>query len=146
MKPIDERRDLETCWWCLPPAMPKPHSCLLPLLWCCSFVVPWVGIALSCWDGAFSLMNQENVTLGAPGWLSWSNFSSDHDLTVRGFQPCIGLCADSSEPGACFGFRVSLSVCSSPTHALSLKKQINIKKKKEKNKKKMPLFSLAVAL
>ena len=29
-------------------------------------------------------------------------------------------CADSSEPGACFRFCVSLSLCPSPTHALSL--------------------------
>ena len=49
-----------------------------------------------------------------------SDFSSGHDLTVCGFEPRVGLCADSSEPGACFGFCVSLSLCSSPTHALSL--------------------------
>ena len=35
-------------------------------------------------------------------------------------SPRIGLCADSTEPGACFGFCVSLSLCSSPTFALSL--------------------------
>ena len=37
------------------------------------------------------------------------DLSSGHDLTVRGFEPRVGLCADSSEPGACFGFCVSLS-------------------------------------
>ena len=36
---------------------------------------------------------------------------SGHDLAVCGFKPRIGLCADSSEPGACFGFCVSLSLC-----------------------------------
>ena len=36
-----------------------------------------------------------------------SDFSSGHDLTVRGFEPRVGLCADSSEPGACFGLCVS---------------------------------------
>ena len=36
--------------------------------------------------------------------------SSGHDLSVRGFKPCVGLCADSSKPGACFGFWVSLSL------------------------------------
>ncbi|VFV42726.1 Hypothetical predicted protein [Lynx pardinus] len=36
------------------------------------------------------------------------------------FEPHIGLCANRSEPGACFGFCVSLSLCSSPAHALSL--------------------------
>ena len=72
---------------------------------------------------------------GAPGWLSWlsiSDFSSGHDLIIREFKPCVGLCADSSEPGACFRFCVSLCLCSSPAHTLSLlpsKIKINIKKK-----------------
>ena len=43
-----------------------------------------------------------------------------------GFKPCMELCADSSGPGDCFGFCVSLSLCSSPAHALSLSK-INIR-------------------
>ena len=43
-----------------------------------------------------------------------------HDLAVRGFEPRIGLCTDSLEPGACFGFCVSLSLCSSSAHILSL--------------------------
>ena len=46
--------------------------------------------------------------------------TSVHDLAVPEFKPCIGLCADSSEPGACFGLCVSLSLFPSPTHALSL--------------------------
>ena len=49
-----------------------------------------------------------------------TGLSSGHDLTVREFEPRIRLCADSLEPGACFRFCVSLSLCSSPTHALSL--------------------------
>ena len=28
-----------------------------------------------------------------------SDFDSDHDFTVYGFEPCILFCADSSEPG-----------------------------------------------
>ena len=62
---------------------------------------------------------------GASGWLSWaSNFSSGHDVTVRGLKPHIGLCADSSEPGACFGFCVSLplSLSDLPLLTLSLSK------------------------
>ena len=48
-----------------------------------------------------------------------SDFGSGHDFTVREFQPHVGLCADSSEPRAYFGFcvcpfsltlRVSLSL------------------------------------
>ena len=36
------------------------------------------------------------------------------------FEPRVGLWADGSEPGACFRFCVSLSLCPSPVHALSL--------------------------
>ena len=50
---------------------------------------------------------------------SASDFSSGHGLAVCEFEPRVGLCADSSELGACFGFCVSslslhlslLSVC-----------------------------------
>ena len=38
-----------------------------------------------------------------------SNFSSGHDLTVGGFKPQVGLCADHADPGAYFRFCVSLS-------------------------------------
>ena len=51
---------------------------------------------------------------------SASDFSSGHDLTVGEFEPHVGLCADSSEPGACFGFCIFLSLCPSSTHSLSL--------------------------
>ena len=47
-------------------------------------------------------------------------FSSGHDFVVREFEPGIGLCADSSEPGACFGFCVSLSLYPFPAHTLSV--------------------------
>ena len=58
-----------------------------------------------------------------------SSFGSGHDLEVGGFEPLVRLCADSSEPGACFRFCVSLSLCPSPVHALSLSvSKINIKK------------------
>ena len=49
---------------------------------------------------------------GSIGWAS--DFGSGHDLTVREFEPRVGLCADSSEPGACFGFCVSLFLYPSP--------------------------------
>ena len=64
-------------------------------------------------------------------------FSSGHDLTVREFESRIWLCAESSEPGACFRFCVSLSLCPSSTCALSLSvsKIKNISKIKKKKKK-----------
>ena len=41
-----------------------------------------------------------------------ADLGSGHDLTVRELEPRIGLCADGSEPGACFiqisGLPVSL--------------------------------------
>ena len=50
-----------------------------------------------------------------------SHFGSGHDLAIREFEPRVGLWADSSEPGACFGFCVSLSLCPTPlTLCLSL--------------------------
>ena len=45
---------------------------------------------------------------GSVGWAS--DFGSGHDLTVPEFDPCVGLCADSSEPGACFGFCLLISL------------------------------------
>ena len=38
---------------------------------------------------------------------SASDFGSGHDLAVCEFEPRVGLCADSSEPGACIGHCVS---------------------------------------
>ena len=49
---------------------------------------------------------------GAPGWLSRLN--AWLRLTVRGFEPHVGLYADRSEPGACFGFCVSLCLSAPP--------------------------------
>ena len=43
-----------------------------------------------------------------------ADFGSGHDLTVRGFEPRVGLCADGSEPGACSGSSVSLCPTLSP--------------------------------
>ena len=51
-------------------------------------------------------------------------------FTVCGFEPRVGLCADSSEPGAYFGFCVSLSLRLSHLHSVSLcLSKINVKKK-----------------
>ena len=59
---------------------------------------------------------------GAPGWRSQLSvrLQPGHDLAVREFEPRVGLWADGSEPGACFRFCVSLSLCPSPVHAPSL--------------------------
>ena len=54
---------------------------------------------------------------GSVGWAS--DFGSGHDLMVPGFEPYVGLCADSWEPGACIRFCVSLSI-SALSHLLSL--------------------------
>ena len=55
---------------------------------------------------------------GSVGWVS--DFGPGHDLTVCGFEPRFGLCADSSEPGACFEFCVSLSLSAPSLLTLSL--------------------------
>ena len=74
------------------------------------------------WLSNSILFYMKNVVGGRLGGLvGWaSDFSSGHDLKVLGFKPRVGLCADSSEPGACFGSCVSLSLCPTPAHALSL--------------------------
>ena len=73
--------------------------------------------------------------IGAPGWLSQlsvvSDFGSGHDLTVFEFELCVGLSADSSEPGACFRFSFSLSLSlalSAPPLLVLFLSKINIKK------------------
>ena len=53
------------------------------------------------------------------GSVCWaSDIGFGHDLIGCGLEPHIRLCANSSEPGACFGFCVSLSLCPSPNRAL----------------------------
>ena len=61
--------------------------------------------------GAWVAQSVKRLTLG-----------SGHDLAVSEFESRVGVCADSSEPGACFRFCVSLSLCPSPARALSLSK------------------------
>ena len=48
------------------------------------------------------------------------DFGSGHDLVIRGLEPRVGLWADGSEPGACFGFCVSLSLPLPDLHTFSL--------------------------
>ena len=52
------------------------------------------------------------------------DFSSGHDLTVRGFRPHVGLSADSLEPPWD-------SLSASPPFTLSLSKYVNFEKKKK---------------
>ena len=85
-------------------------------------LLPWLfpiptNITLKVCQVAF-----KNVSIGVPGWLSWLGvrLRLGHDLTICGFEPHVGLCADSSEPGACFRFCVCLSLCPSPARALSV--------------------------
>ena len=58
---------------------------------------------------------------------AWVVQSIEHPTSAQvmisqfvGLEPHVGLCADSSEPGACFGFCFSRSLCLSLTHVLSL--------------------------
>ena len=57
-----------------------------------------------------------------------TDIGSGHELMVHGYEPKLGSVADSSEPGACFGFCVSSLSNPSPAHVLSLSK-INKHKK-----------------
>ena len=66
---------------------------------------------------SLSKINKQGRLGGSVSWAA--DFGSGHDLTVREFEPRVGLWADGSEPGACFGFCISFSLCPSPAHALS---------------------------
>ena len=46
---------------------------------------------------------RSEVSLGRLGG-SVGYFGSGHDLVVCEFEPRVGLCVDSSEPGGCFSF------------------------------------------
>ena len=78
----------------------------------------------------------------APGWLSWLSVqlqlrSWSHSSWVR--ASCWAV-VDSSEPGACFGFCVSLSLSSSPIRTLSFSlSKINFKNTKKIKIKKTRL-------
>ena len=61
--------------------------------------------------------NEKEILKRRGAW--GADFGSGRDLAVGGFEPRVGLCADGSEPGACFGFCVSLSL-SAPPPSLSL--------------------------
>ena len=72
-------------------------------------------------SGSNSLVKKQEH-LGAPGWRSRLSvrLQPGHHLAVCEFEPRVRLWAVGSEPGACFRFCVSLSLCPSPVHALSL--------------------------
>ena len=68
----------------------------------------WEPVALPEPTYAVNVQELWGCLCGSVGWAS--DFGSGHDLTVREFEPCIRLCADSLEPGACFRFSVFLSL------------------------------------
>ena len=72
---------------------------------------PEVAQFLNLWR-----VHLEDAIIGAPGWRSRLSvrLQPGHDLAVRGFEPRFGLWADGLEPGACFRFCVSLSLCPPP--------------------------------
>ena len=84
------------------------------------------------WDGPAPRSCISGGTLGhvikrCPSWGAGLAQSIKHltsaQVTISGsvsFERRVGLCADSSEPGACLGFCVFLSLRPSPAHALSL--------------------------
>ena len=63
---------------------------------------------------------------GSVGWAS--DFSSGHDLGVREFELRVRLCADSSEPGACFSC-LPLSLPLPYSHYVSLSLSLSLKNK-----------------
>ena len=76
----------------------------------------WATVLAKCQSSL-----QNNLCIFRGTWVAQSvkhltlGFGSGHDLVTHKFEPRIGLCADSSEPGACFGFCVSLSLWPLPS-------------------------------
>ena len=98
----------------------------------------YTGVLIVCseiWGSRWVFYNlpiKFQCVRGAPEWLSrlsiqlwlrsWSHSSWVQD------PHWAGLCADSSEPGACFGFCISLSFCPSLARDLCLKNEWTLNK------------------
>ena len=68
------------------------------------------------------------IRSGAPGWLSrlGGQLRLRSDLMVPDFETHVGLCADSSEPGACFRICDPPSLCPLPSScSVSVSQKIN---------------------
>ena len=68
-----------------------------------------------CTKNFAQILNEKHLNIqyvgrlgGSVGWVS--DFGSGHDVTVHEFETHVRLCADSSEPGACFRFCLPLSL------------------------------------
>ena len=81
---------------------------------------------------------EKNITWGA--WVAQSvgrpTSAQVMVLWLWSLRPAVRLCAGSSEPGACYGFCVSLSLCFNPSYTVCLSlSKINIKKKEDTYRK-----------
>ena len=86
----------------------------------------WIEInGFDQWEMGSRMYWQEGCLGGSVD--SVSNLNSGHDIMAGEFKPRVGLCADGSDPGACFRFclplsalprsrSVSVSLCPSPAH------------------------------
>ena len=116
-----------------------PESTLLPLFW-------WVFLRENKLEFKGNKPFFKKGLCGVPGWCSRLSvrLQPGHDLSVREFEPRVRLWADGSEPGACFRFCVSLSLCPSPVHALSLSVPKINKRWKKKKKERSLLFKCSI--
>ena len=105
------------------PLTPSSFGLQLPTVITCSC---FLGHLLNLWDSFPSLSHCpiRSGNSGRPGGSvsEASYLGSGHDLTVHWFKLRVRLCADSSEPGTCFGFCVSLAHSHFVSFALSLSK------------------------
>ena len=70
-----------------------------------AFMVTFIATVKILNSSAYILQKRMGRQGGSVGWAN--NFGSGHNLMVCELEPRVGLCADSSEPGACFRFCVS---------------------------------------
>ena len=72
------------------------------------------NLSSECYQDSKTGWCKEKVRYGA--WVTQKvkhptlGLNSGHSLTVHGYEPHVRLCTDSSEPGPCFWFCVSLSL------------------------------------
>ena len=93
------------------------HPRKLRLNLCCVRSSLWYSTRIQINPGELTTLWNKAILGHLGGSVGWA-LRSGHDLAVGEFEPRIGLCADSSEPGALFGF--CLSVCLSLSLSLSL--------------------------
>ena len=66
-----------------------------------ALILSWASLRDRPWPQTVGFKMQVQGCLGGSAGEA-SDLGSGHDRTVHELEPCVGLCADTSELGACF--------------------------------------------